>query len=105
MLGDDLDGASHAPERRPVCVRRAFDLDPVAAHQAPARESPSVGEREGFAAPHDRLEGFRARHGGAAVEPEGRAHGAYLFGVEHAPDEGLAGRLVAEVLPIVAFGR
>ena len=48
---------------------------------------PSIGERERIAALHDSLEGFRARHGGAAVEAEARANGAYLLGVEYAADE------------------
>ena len=48
-----------------------LDLDPVGAHDAPAREPPAIGKGERGAAAHDRLEGFRAGHGKGAVEAEG----------------------------------
>ena len=85
--GDDLDGASHAPERRQVCVRRPLDLDPVAAHEAPASEPPAVGKGGRFSPLHDGLEGFRVRHGRTPGQAEARAHRAHLFGVAQPADE------------------
>ena len=43
---DDLGCAAHAPQRRQVRIGRPLNLDPVGAHQAPAREPPAVGERK-----------------------------------------------------------
>ena len=88
--GHDLDRAADTPEGGGIGVGWPLDLDPVGAHDAPAREPPSVGERERGAASHHGLEGFRAGHGEAAVEAEARARGADLLGVEDAADEGLA---------------
>ena len=72
--GHDLDGASHALQHIGVAVGWSLDLDSIGAHDAPSRKTPAVGERERGAASHDNLEGFLARHGECAVEPERRAH-------------------------------
>ena len=88
---DDLHRAADAPEHADIGVGRPLDLEAVGAHDAPAREPPAVGKREGRAPAHDRLEGLGAGHGEGAVEAEAGAHGLDLFGIEHAPDQRLAG--------------
>ncbi len=63
----------------------------VGPHDAPAGDAPAVGERQGDPASLHGPERLFSGHAEPAFEAERRAHGLNLFGVEHPPDQRLAG--------------
>ena len=88
---DDFDGAAHASEGINIAIGGSLYLDAVGAHDKAAGEAPAIGEGEGGALAHDFGVELISREGGTGVEAEGGAEGVLLGGVQHAPEQRLAG--------------